>query len=73
MALLDVKYVVTVEFINDVKLTDSIAFYATEASYAAGLARSFDVSRKIAVMSKHAPYVGVLVECEVIRVVYAGV
>lgn len=72
MALLDVKYVVIVEFINDVSLTDSVTFYVTEASYAAGLARSFELSKKISVVGKHPPHVGALVQCNVTRVVYAG-
>lgn len=64
---------VTVEFINCVNLTDSIAFYATEASYAAALAMSFERSQKIFVVSTHNPTKGSPVECAVTRVVYAGV
>lgn len=73
MALVDVKYVVTVEFYNDVDLIDSMAFYVTGATYAAALVRSFEQSGVIWVVSAQAPTVGSLVECRVRRAIYAGV
>jgi len=73
MTLLDVKYVVVVEFINDVSLTDSVSFFATEASYAAALAMSIEKAAKIMSAGRSQPYQGVLGERRVTKVTYGPV
>lgn len=67
------KYLVVVEFINDVQLIDSVTFYASEAAYAASLARTLDASKKIFSRSHKANYREVLVECLITKVIYAPI
>jgi hypothetical protein len=70
MSVLDVKYVVIVEYINEIGLTDSVAFYTTAAAYAAGLAHSFETSNEISVVGREA---GSFTQRPVTHVSYAGV
>lgn len=70
MSLLDVKYVVTVEFINENALPDSRCFFTTEATYAAELARSFQLSKKIVAYCLNPPHQGSLQEWTVRQVTY---
>lgn len=71
MSLLDVKYVVTVEYCNDLNLADALAYYATEASYAAALAMSLDTY--LYAPSAAPEKTGQLVRCRVIKAMYAPI
>lgn len=66
------KYVIIVEYATDTHNINSVAFYASEASYAAMLVKSFE-SQTIFAPSQLPHSLGNLVRCTVRSATYAAI